>query len=379
MNGKLDVDADEGIEALLRSPHGLLQMMLTLPDRLIAVDREHRIRFLLSPDAGSDPLESPAHGRSVYEFVPPDVHEVLRARLDDVFESGVVGSYETLARTLGGESRWFSAKIAPLADEAGNTLLAIILTHDVTELYEHRVALEQALERMRELDVLKSQFVANVVHDLRTPITVIQGFAETLQRRWDEFGDEDRRRFLDHMSTGTHRLMRLVDDVLLAFRLESGDLPLRQEGFDLAELASSVAGELEHGAPSSIVVEAPATAPAYADELRIRQVLVNLIANAQRYAPAGEPVVLRVSRPDSDAPEWLVEVIDRGHGIAVEDQELLFARFSQITDESGGHGGSGLGLYICRSIIDAHGGQIGVESARGEGARFWFTIAYQDA
>jgi signal transduction histidine kinase len=251
-------------------------------------------------------------------------------------------------------------------------------TRDISDRKRGEQAMERALlaeraalARQQELDELKSDFVAKVVHDLRTPITVIQGFADTLEQRWESFDEQERLRFVAYMGSSTRRLMRLVQDIMLVSRLESGELPMHRAAFDLRALSEDVIDELAASrGDDPIRITGPATLPAFGDEQRIRQVLVNLLDNALRYSPTGEQVTIKLD----DEPEALrVSVLDRGPGIPHAQRAHLFQRFSQLGDETT-HDGSGLGLYICRSIVEAHGGTISFADAPEHGAAFTFTL-----
>lgn len=358
---------------------GVEQLLAALPEWVVIYDESLTIRYVSQrPDVVDRAGEG--LGRRLRDFIDdPRKADEYEATMRTVFETGERITFETEARNIDGVPGWYLNTVSPLRSDDGSIQLVVMMTRDITDRKEAAEALERALgqereavARLRDLDELKSGFVANVVHDLRTPITVIQGFADTLENRWDDFDDAERRRFLSYMSGATRRLMRLVEDVMLASRVESGELPLQHAAFDLGALLRAVARELTHRSRAIVEFSMPGDVIAVGDELRIRQVVVNLLANALRYAPEGTPIEISAERSGSD---WTVAVRDHGHGISAKDQEQLFERFSQIDPTEGGHGGSGLGLFICRSIVESHGGHVGVDSEPGHGARFWFTLA----
>jgi signal transduction histidine kinase len=225
--------------------------------------------------------------------------------------------------------------------------------------------------RQTEID-----FVANVSHELRTPLTAIKGMVETLR---DGAVDdaEVRDRFLETTEIETDRLIRLVNDLLLLSRADSEALDLRCEPVDLAQLVWDTAGRLAPQAEEQgivLSVEASPGAPIVsADPDRIEQVLVNLLDNAVKYSRSGGTVLVRVEggggRPAT------VQVHDEGIGIPAEDLARIGQRFYRADKaRSRAEGGSGLGLSIAQALIEAHGGELWVESQEGQGTTVSFTL-----
>ena len=238
---------------------------------------------------------------------------------------------------------------------------AVMVLHDVTEL--------RRLERVRQ------DFVANVSHEFKTPLTAIQGFAETLLGGALE-DPKNNRRFLEIIREHAARLARLTDDLLKLARIEAGKLELEFQPMGLAELIEGCAETtLLKAARKQIVLEidVPPGLPAvYGDASLLREVLQNLLDNAIQYTGAGG--LIRVSAT-AGAREALVTVSDSGIGIPVVDQERIFERFYRVdAARSREAGGTGLGLSIAKHIVDVHGGRIWVESQVGRGSDFSFSI-----
>jgi signal transduction histidine kinase len=231
----------------------------------------------------------------------------------------------------------------------------------------------EATQRLRELDDLKNEFVSIVAHDLRSPMTVIVGFVDTILNRWDDLPDGQKRDLLGVVSRNTKRLAALVDDVLQVARMESGDQPYDIKPFDLGALVERTAAEMSSAQPDKPVsVTLPASLPpALGDEDRQWRVLTNLLSNAQKFSPAGTPVEVRVC---VEGPALAVTVEDRGPGIPAELLPKLFGKFSRLGVAPGGEKGTGLGLYICKALVEAQGGTIDVTSAVGEGTTFRYTV-----
>lgn len=225
------------------------------------------------------------------------------------------------------------------------------------------------IEQMAEVDRLKSDFIATMSHELRTPLTTIIGCAKTVRRRHDALDEGQRSEFLQMIERQGERLLRMIEDVLSAARIESGHAALKRERVDLVEMARAVAGGIEAaGGRSPIKIDAPERVSAYCDPTAIEQVLANLVENASKYSEAGAPVEVRIfDRPQ----ETRVEVADRGRGIPAEMLPTVFDRFRQVEPSpAGAAGGVGLGLYIVKNLVEAMGGTVSVESEEGRGSTF---------
>jgi signal transduction histidine kinase len=239
-----------------------------------------------------------------------------------------------------------------------------------------QLQLKRTLARQRQLDQLKSDFVGMVAHDLRSPITVIAGFAELLARDWDDLAETDRNRYLELIGGNVHNLSRLVDDVLEVAEVDAGKFQLEIQPFDLGHLIERTVLELgaAHG-PDRLEVDVPSQLPvALGDEGRNRQVLTNLVTNALKFSPDDAPVSISVSVEDS---ALVVSVSDHGVGIHADDMSRLFERFSRLPNSRQAKAkGTGLGLYICKQIVEAQGGRISARSVAGMGSTFRFTVPH---
>jgi signal transduction histidine kinase len=252
--------------------------------------------------------------------------------------------------------------------------LAEFIAWHVGQLLENRrMALRIAsLEAARELARMQDEFVSTVSHELRTPLGFIKGYATTLLRQDAEWDAATRIEFLHIIDEEADRLRELIDNLLDSSRLESGAIGMTREPTRIAPLLRSVAERAGVAYPDmALRVVAPDGLPILEiDSIRIAQVLDNLLSNAAKYAP-GAPVELRAVR---DGEAMLIEVEDRGPGIAAEHLSQMFQRFYRAPETQRTVRGTGLGLYICRKIVESHGGQIGVDSQPGRGTRFYFTL-----
>ena len=227
---------------------------------------------------------------------------------------------------------------------------------------------ERATAAGRELaraEEYRADLVRMLSHDVRTPLTVLVNQAFLLRRRATT---PEVVRSADIVATSARRIAGMIDDLVDALHVEAGALSLATRAIDFAAFA----GELKDRLAATLPVERVQVAPApglpsiEADPERLERIVVNLLVNALKYAPAGTPVRLEARPRDR---EVLITVRDEGPGIAPEDLPRIFDRFYRSA-EARGTDGLGLGLYICRKLVDAHGGRIWVESERGEGSAF---------
>jgi signal transduction histidine kinase len=242
------------------------------------------------------------------------------------------------------------------------------------ELRQKNYQLEQQNLAIHEANRLKTEFVSMVSHELRTPLTSIQGYAELLLEDKKISGEE--RESLTIVKKNTDRLLGLINDLLDLSRMESGRLDLHRASLDLARLIPEVAGSLRP------LIEAKrqrldldlgeALPPVWADQDRVTQILTNLISNAHKYT-LEEGNIMVAARQDDGFVR--VDVSDTGIGLSPEDQTRLFTKFFRAHERSPqAGGGTGLGLVICRLLVELHGGRITVSSAPGQGSTFSFTL-----
>jgi two-component system, OmpR family, phosphate regulon sensor histidine kinase PhoR len=304
------------------------------------------------------PAGAMSSGRPLVETVRQT--ELLTA-VRQVLASGQRADIEVTVGTL--RQRTFAATVAPVraSGEAHLSPGAVLVLHDISDL--------------RRLERVRRDFVANVSHEFKTPLTAIQGFAETLLGGALDDA-EHRTRFVEIIRDHAVRLARLTDDLLKLSQIEAGRMELELKPVEIGELASACAETLKFSAEKKhheIEVQCSPELPlVMADASRLREVLINLMENAVQYTPAGGHIEVRAEQFDGMVD---VTVADNGIGIPQADQERIFERFYRVdTARSREAGGTGLGLSIARHIIEAHGGDIWVESAVGQGSRFHFSV-----
>jgi signal transduction histidine kinase len=260
----------------------------------------------------------------------------------------------------------------PFSDEDLNLLLALSgqVTIAVENLRLHN-EIKRANALLQEYDRLKSEFVGIVAHDFRRPLMAIRGFCELVLEE-DELALETRHEFMRTVISETDHLALLANDTLLITNIETGQFSFNWAEVDLGPfiLEAVPLGLSDH----SVLMDIPPGFPKIlADPERLRQVFINLVSNAVKYSPAGGSITVRCRARGTE--HVVIEVVDHGLGIPQDQLGKLFQKFERVrSDEHLKISGTGLGLYICRLIVEGHGGQIWVESELGKGSTFGLVL-----
>ncbi len=239
--------------------------------------------------------------------------------------------------------------------------------------YSMAARIAEQVNSLRESDRLRRELVANVSHDLRTPLTALQGYLETLQL--ETLSDDEKRRYLDVAISSSTRLSTLVSELFELAKLEANAAPVRKERFPLAELVQDVVQKFGLGAGRqgvNLVADVRVRPTVYADVGFLERVLENLIENALRYTPQGGVVNVSL-HPSAQGVE--VEVADTGSGIPVSDLPHVFERFYRASQPGEKATGAGLGLTVSQRMLELHGSQLRVVSEVGVGTTFSFILA----
>jgi signal transduction histidine kinase len=231
----------------------------------------------------------------------------------------------------------------------------------------------QTVEELRRLSALRADFVSLVSHELRSPMAAVIGAARTLQERWRTLNPEQREAFLALIADETTRLASLIGDVLDTSRIEAGTFSYSFTDVDLTRLVEDAVSTASMG-QDEVRVRAAVSEPlprVRGDRERLRQVLANLIDNAVKYSAVGDEVEV-IARPDNGIVR--ISVCDHGPGIPYDQQRLVFEKFGRADVPGSSKPGTGLGLFIARSIAEAHGGTLEVRSRPDDGATFTLTL-----
>lgn len=249
---------------------------------------------------------------------------------------------------------WIRISGAPLPGPSAQARSVVLVAEDIT--------------RLRRLESLEREFVANVSHDLRTPVTILRGYAETLAQDHDALAPEERARFIAKIVSATGRLASLLEGMLALASLESGMAVRREPGALESAAAEAVDSLADRARAAGLRLRLEvAEAGGSADPTLARRLVQNLVENAIAHAQGATEVVIRVRGA-------LLEVEDDGQGVAPADLARLFDRFYR-TDRSRKQGGAGIGLSIVRQIAELHGGGVSAEAVRPRGLRIRVALA----
>lgn len=341
-------------------------ILRSMAEAIAMIDADQQITFFNDAFASLWNLDSRSYvkGPVVSVIRHPEILRLIRSALAGKEAQGEV--------SLGtAQPRYFSATAATIfassdksagSEKQSTAGGAVVVLHEITEI--------------RRLEQVRKDFVANVSHELRTPLTAIQGFAETLLNGGLE-DQENNRRFIEIIRNHARRLARLTDDLLELSKIEAGKLPMDLQSIDatdlivpVIELAQNIA--LKKGVSLDFIIP-PEGFPTFKGDVGLlREVLRNLLDNAIQYTDPNGRVEVSTERKGSSV---IFTVADTGTGIPQAEHNRIFERFYRVdAAHSREAGGTGLGLAIAKHIVEAHGGQIWVESEIGRGSKFHFSI-----
>jgi len=280
---------------------------------------------------------------------------------------------------LGGD--WFEIKSVPVKNRKEEIIAGIILFTDINLRKEHDKELNRAKEQAEESDRLKSAFLANISHEVRTPLNGLVGFSEILAS--SKTSDKQKEKYHKIIKSSGKQLLRIIEDLLDISRIEVNQVSVHKTVFTLNKFLSVIKAtfdEYESTKKKGLVIRLnnffeEEKDIVYADKTRLQQVLSNLLSNATKFTEQG---TIELGYSFSDNKSLLFYVKDSGIGIPPDKINLIFERFRQVEETSHLYprDGSGLGLAISKGLVTAMGGQIWVESERGKGSTFYFTIPY---
>jgi len=260
---------------------------------------------------------------------------------------------------------WFDFIFTPVYTEAGEIDGIAFFGFDVTELLKAQQATKELMQR-------KDEFMSIASHELKTPITSIQGFLQLALRlaKKNQSGNQ-MLNFIEKANRQLVNLTSLVNDLLDVTKIQAGKMQFNYSYFNIREMIEECIGDMQDTGSHQLVIEHTDDVQAYADQHRIEQVINNFLSNAIKYSPDNKTVIIYT---ELIADELQVTVKDFGLGIPPDKTEQVFDRFFRVNDSSSMISGLGLGLYISSEIVKRHGGTIGVKSTIDEGSEFWFRI-----
>ncbi|HEX3384081.1 MAG TPA: HAMP domain-containing sensor histidine kinase, partial [Mucilaginibacter sp.] len=227
------------------------------------------------------------------------------------------------------------------------------------------------IDELKKIEQQKDDFISIASHELKTPLTSLKTSIQLLYRMKDEPVVDKFQKLIEQANRSMYKMSSLVEDLLNVNRIKEQQLPLQKHWFILSELVNACCNHIAVAGRHEIDVLGDKILEVHADERAIDQVIVNLVNNAVKYAPASKKIYVTIEGKGDSAK---LSVKDSGPGIPAEQLPFIFDRYYQAGKQDYRNPGLGLGLYISSEIIKRHGGKIGVESEMGKGSTFWFTL-----
>jgi PAS domain S-box-containing protein len=300
-----------------------------------------------------------AIGKHITLIIPPELHQEEEEIIRKLRQGIPIQHFDTVRMRKDGKYVDVSLSISPIQDSRGKIIGVAKIARDITE--------------RKDLERRKDEFISMASHELKTPVTSIKGFTQLLVRRFQQRDDKESLRFLARMDIQLTKLTKLISDLLDISKMQSGHLEYRKEPFELDMLVQEMIENVQGTTQTHrLILDNPARVCVYADRDRIGQVLMNLLTNAIKFSAHADKVLVQVL---SEGPDAVVRVQDFGLGIDEAHHEKIFERFYQVSESDTKHyAGLGIGLYISSEIIKRHQGRIWVESRKGEGSTFSFSL-----
>jgi PAS domain S-box-containing protein len=394
-------DRDRAARRLQASERRLAAITSTSADAILGLDLEGHIE---SWNSGAEQMlgyrGSEMRGRPISDVLAGGEGAPVEARwlIERVRGAGVVRGHETTCVDREGQAVAVELTATALPEDEGTPLEVALILRDITDrkrreeeirrlnanlneqvsqrtrqLAEKVEELGQANAELQKLDQMRNEFVSLVSHQIRAPLTNMRGAVERMGADCGAANQTCQRMFVI-LNAQAQRLDHLVRDVLSAARLEAGELPLNREPISVMPVLRQAADQMRARAgdrPIHLLTK-PGLPPVNGDRDRLTEVLGNLLDNADKYSPPGEPIDVDVR---ADQTELIVSVRDHGRGLSTQERERVFEKFYRAdgSDAQAAYG-HGLGLYICRLLVEAQGGRIWAEAAANGGSVFSFSL-----
>jgi PAS domain S-box-containing protein len=316
-------------------------------------------------------------GTNSMTLVLPEDRDMVRENAIKILKGERFSPYKYRIVTQNGEIRWMLEGLASIQFQGRRAVLGHSM--DITELERAEAKLQEAYEKEKKLrqDIeaeaeRKILFTRALVHELKTPLTPVLASSELLV---SELKEEPYLSLAQNIHRGAANLNRRIDELLDLARVEIGMLEVNPKAVDANQLLPAIADDMKamvtSNGQSLVMTISPSLSPVWADEERLRQIVLNLLINASKFTPEGGRITLRAKEEDSNL---VVEVEDTGPGIPQEEQKQLFQPYHRQIPDREHLSGLGLGLALCKYLVELHGGKIWVQSEIGQGSTFGFSI-----
>ena len=374
-----DITERKRSESTIHRTMGFIESLFEhLPNMVFVKDAEH-LRFIRFNKAGEELLgytKSELLGKNDYDFFPKAEADFFTSKDRETLRNGLlIDIPDEPIQTKSKGVRTLHTKKIPIYDETGRPQYLLGISEDITERKESEAALVRARLAAEEANQAKSDFLANMSHEMRTPLNAIMGIADILAR---SALSSEQVSLVRRCTKASDGLLRMIDDLLLAAKADSGTLELMVEPFVLRDFVKECTNLLLMQAQEkhlTLTNQFDPTLPTLVigDAHRLQQVLLNLIRNAIKFTDSGSITVRVASVPNREEIQF--SVADTGIGVSVQLRDRMFERFTQVESRSNRqHGGVGLGLSICKQLVELMRGRIWVEGGQGQGSTFFFTL-----
>lgn len=360
--------------ALARSYSKTKAILDAAPDSIVVIDPNLTI---LEASPGTERIygypKEERMGQSAMAIMHPDDRDRVVAELERLFAQGneELMSYRFRARHADGRWLIIETRGRLLRDEDGESHRAVLVSRDVSDTVGAEEALAAAKEEAERANAAKSEFMSRMSHELRTPLNSVLGFAQILQMELESSDDLE---LVDHVYKSGQHLLTLINEVLDISRVESGNIGLTPESVNLHEVVSEcldIIGPQAKERGVDIGFDDSFDYCVVADHLRLKQVILNLLSNAIKYNRSHGNVTIKCK---SRGDKVRFSVSDTGFGIAPDLRERLFTAFDRLDAETRGIEGTGLGLTLSKTLVEAMGGILGFETEVDAGSTFWFEL-----
>ena len=341
-------------------------VVVEAPDGRVVLANREAERILGHPLVTGDEKER-YETAAVYRKPDGSLYELNELPLQRAISQGITSQgIEVIFDFEDGRSIPTVVNAAPVHDEQGDISAAVAVIGDISAL--------------QEVERLKAEFLSMMTHDLRGPLSTIKGLSSSMLMDQTPLDAQMTQEYINTIDEETDRMSELVGNLLDMSRIEANSMAMDPELCHLADITAECVRRIERsreGGQHGILSDVPLDLPViFADYDQISRVITNLLSNAIKYSPRGSQIQIRSYLDPGNSRSVITEVSDHGIGIPPHEIDKIFDRFYRVTSQRGrGRPGSGLGLSICKAIIEAHEGRIWVDSRPGEGARFYFSLS----
>jgi signal transduction histidine kinase len=305
-----------------------------------------------------------------------EIWHIIKPMIDQVMDGGEgIWSEDQLIpifRNGSIEKVYWTFSYSPIIDESGKPAGVFVTCMETTSKVQSQAEQKLFIDTIRKAEQQKDDFIKIASHELKTPVTAVKGYTQLLLSKYADSNDVVLSGSLNVIDKQMSKLTKLITDLLDVTKIGAGSFQLNKEKFLISDLISEIATDFQITTSHSIVMEMQAGLYVYADKDRITQVLLNLLANAIKYSPGSNKIIIKTEQSGNDV---IISVQDFGMGIAPDDHDKIFERFYRVEgiDEKA-YPGFGIGLFIVKEMVALHDGKVWVDSEKGGGSSFHFSL-----